>query len=162
MFRDAGRGLVGATLLVAAVLAVAATNAPAFAQAGPTVSFATVALGTGSGVHEPVQLVIRDQAAWVTLWGRHRGATRGPVPAVDFNRDMVIAIFADESGTPRQLRIRQITQEADRLEVSYTLAVIGPLPEGEGTSRVVPFHIVRLARSTLPVRFVRVKTPQVY
>ncbi len=124
--------------------------------------FVTVAQGNASGVHEPTQLVIRDQAAWVTLWSRHRGATRDPVPAVDFSRDMVIAIFADESGTPRQLRIRQITQEADRLEVSYTLAVMGPLPEGEGASRVVPFHIVRLARSTLLVRFVRVKTPQVY
>ncbi len=162
MFRDTGRGLVGVTLLVAAVLAVAAANAPALAQTGPTVPFVTVAQGNASGVHDPVQLVIRDQAAWATLWGRHRGATRAPVPAVDFSHDMVVAIFADESGTPRQLKIRQITQEANRLEVSYTLAVMGPLPEGEGASRVVPFHIVRLARSTLPVRFVRVKTPQVY
>ena len=161
MFRDVGR-LVGLTLLVATALAVAAADEPALAQSGPTVPFVTVAQGTASGVHEPAQLVIRDQAAWVTLWGRHRGATRGPVPSVDFNRDMVIAIFADESGTPRQLKIRQITRETDRLEVSYTLAVTGPLPEGEGASRVVPFHIVRLARSTLPVRFVRVKTPQVY
>jgi len=162
MFRDAGRGLVGVTLMVAAVLAVAAANAPALAQTGPTVPFVTVALGTASSVHEPAQLVIHDQATWVTLWSRHRGSTKVPVPSVDFNRDMVIAIFADESGTPRQLKIRRITREAGQLEVWYTLAVLRPLPEGEGASRVVPFHIVRLARSTLPVRFVRVKTPQVY
>ncbi len=162
MVGNVGGGLVRVTLLVTAALAVAAATAPALAQNGPTVPFVTVAQGNASRVHEPAQLVIRDQSAWVTLWGRHRGSTKDPLPAVDFNRDMVIAIFADESGTPRQLKIRQITQEADRLEVSYTLAVMGPLPEGEGASRVVPFHIVRVARSALLVRFVRVKTPQVY
>ncbi len=162
MFRLIRRRLAGVNLLVAAVaLAASVTSGTSLAQTGPTVPFVTVAEGHASGVHEPAKLVIRDQAAWLALWGRHRGSATGPIPAVDFGHDMVVAIFGGESREMRQLTIRKIVRD-DRLDVWYTLAATRPLPDGEGVTSVVPFHIVRLARSPLPVRFLQVKTPQVY
>ncbi len=163
MFRQIRRRLAGVNLLVAAVvLAVPLTSGTSVAQTSPTVPFVTVAEGHASGVREPAKLVVRDQAAWLALWGRHRRPTTGPIPAVDFGHDMVVAIFGGESREMRQITIRKITHENNGLEVWYTLAATRPLPDGEGAAAVVPFHIVRLARSPLPVRFLQVKTPQVY
>jgi hypothetical protein len=134
----------------------------AVAQAGPTVAFVTVAQGEASGVLEPTRLVIRDQATWQAFWDRHRGATRTALPAVDFGRDMLVAVFGGESHEMRRLTVRKVVRESDRLEVWYTLTATRPLPDGEGQPAMAPFHIVRLARSPLPVRFLQIKMPQAY
>ncbi len=148
-------------MLILLALTVLA-GAPAPVQDGPTVPFVTVAAGNSSGIHEPEQLVIRDQATWFTVWRRHIASRALPVPAVDFDRQMIIAMFAGQSRVPRSLTIRRIVQESDRLVVWYTLRDTRPLPDGEGLTPAAPFQIVRLARSRLPVRFSQVKTPQVY
>jgi hypothetical protein len=143
------------------LMVLAANTAIAFGQTGPAIPFVTVTQGNASGVREPAQLVIRDQAAWLALWGRHRGSTKGPAPSIDFERDMVLAIFGGESREVRRVAIGKIVREPDRIEVWYTFMAL-PGPDGEGVPPVVPFQIVRLARSALPVRFVRAKTQPVY
>ncbi len=158
MRRQMARTIPGLVLLMLVVIAGGA----ALAQVGPAVSFVTVAEGRTSGVYEPVQVVIRDQVAWLALWRRHMGTVDGPVPVIDFSRDMVIAIFGGESREQRKVTIRRIVREPDRLEVWYTLVAVRPLPNAEDVTPTVPFQIVRLARSPLPVRFLLIKTPQVY
>ena len=157
MRRHTARAFPSLVLLMLVAIAAGA----ALAQVGPAVPFVTVAEGRTSGVHEPAQVVIRDQATWLALWRRHMGTVDGPFPVINFSRDMVIAIFGGESSEQRKVTIRRIVREPDRLEVSYTLVAIRPLPNAEEVVPTFPFQIVRLARSPLPVRFVQVKAPQV-
>ncbi|WP_198118342.1 hypothetical protein [Massilia rhizosphaerae] len=66
--------------------------------AGTTVAYETVARDDLSGVTVRENAVVRDQAAWDTLWRRH-AAVRTPAPAqpkVDFTRKMLVAVFAGE------------------------------------------------------------------
>jgi hypothetical protein len=155
MFKRVAHAIAGLAL-------VALMATPAAAQTGPTISYVTVAQGNASGVREPAKLVVRDQAAWLALWGRHRGSIKSPIPTVDFGRDMVVAIFGGESREVRRLTIRKIVGADTGVEVWYTLAVIRPLPDGDTAVPAIPFQMVRLARSPLPVRFFQIKTPQVY
>jgi len=157
MRRQAARAFSSLVLLVL----VAIAGGSALAQVGPTVPFVTVVEGRASGVHEPAQVVIRDQAAWLALWRRHMGAVDGPFPVINFSRDMVMAIFGGESREQRRVTIRRIVREPDRLEVWYALVAVRPLPNAEEVAPMVAFQIVRLARSPLPVKFVQVKAPQV-
>lgn len=130
---------------------------PALAQSGPSVSFVTIAQGKNSSIREPARFVIRDQAAWRSLWRRHSGTTAAP--AVNFSRNMVIAVFAGEFAEPAAVAILRITREPNRLTVLYRAGPTRPLPDGYTV--VAPFHIVRVARSALPVRFLKIKTPPI-
>ena len=156
MARIRTRPALGFTLVLPLVLVVAtAWGQTAF----PLLPFATIAAGKTSGVRQPARVVIREAASWQRLWRRHAGPTAEP-PSVDFGREMVIALFAGETRRPVALAIARITREAGTLVVWYTQVDTRPLPQPEDV-RVTPFHIVRLARSRLPVKFVRIKTPPV-
>src|SRR3972149_1675972 len=50
----------------------------AAAQTPSEVPFSTIAAGKISGVRTPTQIVVRDVAAWRSLWARHAGS--GGVP----------------------------------------------------------------------------------
>ena len=147
-----------------ACLIVFATLAEAGAQisSGLLLPFVTVAGGKVSRVLVPERLVVRDDAAWLTLWRRHAGPDSGPPPPVNFDRDMVIALFAGKAPDSAVLAITQIVGSPDRLEVRYTLRETRPLPAAVTDSSAAPFQIVRLVRSSLPVSFVQLKTPQVF
>jgi hypothetical protein len=138
-------------------LPVGATQVPH----GPSVPFTTVLAGTTSEITEPTTVVVRDKAAWVALWRRHTGARRDAPPAVDFAHEMVMAVFGGASTEPTTAGIVRITREPNRLVVWYGVQATRPLPPGDlGTVRS-PFHIVKLPRSTLPVIFFFLKTPEI-
>lgn len=143
--------------MISAILSILCLAA-SFAQAqdGTPVQFETIAAGRQTRVRDAGRYVIRDQAVWVALWKRHAGT--GAAPAVDFAREMVIAIFAGESQVPRALLVRSITRDAGGLAVSYALGDARPIIDTEGLPRSNAFAIVRLAASPLPVRFLQVKT----
>ena len=109
----------------------------------------------------PEQLVIRDEAAWRALWRRHAGPSAGPAPLVDFGRTMVLAVFAGESPPSAALGIVRITVASDRLAVWYMFRETRPLPAAEIGGSSAPYHIVKLARSSLPVSFFQIATPPV-
>ncbi len=141
--------LVCAVLLASGGSARSAPNAPA-------VSFVTIASGRTSGILQPAQSVIRDRESWLALWRRHAGPA-APAPAVDFSREMAIAIFAGASAAPRIVTIARIVREPERLTVWYVVRE-RPLTDTEGLKPTAAFHIVRLARSPLPVSFSAVKS----
>jgi hypothetical protein len=147
--------------LMCATLVTLAAAGSAWGAPGATVSFATVAAGRASSIQQATRIAIRDEAAWAALWSRHLGPRLGPVPAVDFSREMIVAIFAGTTPAVRAVTITRIVQEPDALVVWYVLREGSPLPPGEATGAAAPFHIVRLARSPLAVRFAQVKTPPV-
>lgn len=145
------------TLLMLIAPGTAASQTPA----GSPVPFVTIAAADISHMHEPGQLVIRDQAGWADLWRRVAGPGGPPPPPVDFHRDMLIGVFAGQISEPATVAISRIMRTSDRLVIWYAVKHTRPPLDGGGTFSSAPFHIVRLARSPLPVEFFQVKTPQV-
>ncbi|TDP62562.1 protease complex subunit PrcB family protein [Roseateles toxinivorans] len=109
-----------------------------------------------SGITMARNLVVDNASSWVNLWADHtRGQSNpAPAPAVDFDKDMVVAVF---TGTrPLGCYAVTITRTellANKLRVEYQ--------ENTPPSDVVcttviasPAHIVAVPRTTLPVEFV--------
>jgi len=115
----------------------------------------TIAIGDQSGIHEPKQTVVRDEASWHDLWRAHVSNQEPPdaAPKVDFTRNMVIAVLlgARPSGG-HGVRIDRLTIEGDHLQVH---AQTTSPPPGAITTSVItyPFHIIRSARFEGPVDF---------
>lgn len=147
---------VGLVFLLPLLLGISTSAVPeTVAESSPSVPFVTIARGTKSDIRQPLQVVVRDRAAWQVLWRRHSGATSPP--PVNFNRHMVIAVFAGEFMEPAAIAIIRISREPTRLIVQYRVGPTRPLPDG-GVTTMTPFHVVRVARSKLPVAFVKIKT----
>ena len=51
----------------------------------------TIGKGPMSAIDQPRQVAVRSTAEWTALW-KESGAT-APLPAVDFSREMVVAVF---------------------------------------------------------------------
>lgn len=130
---------------------------PAAPPPAPTVAYQTVDTGRISSIREPSELVIRDAAAWTALWQRHAGTAR-PVPAINFDKDMVIAVFAGESVWSNALVVLRIVREPDRLVVFYAMADMKPLPISQQVTSAMPFHIVRVPKSGMTVWFSLMKS----
>ncbi len=147
-------------VLVLMLTALAITYATGTSQGAgaDVVSFKTVETGRTSGIREATELAIRDAAAWNELWRRHVGTAARPAPAVDFEREMVIAVFAGESVWSNGLVIIRVVRDVDRLVVYYALADMKPLPISQNVVPAMPFHIVRVPRSATPVWFSLMKT----
>jgi hypothetical protein len=127
---------------------------------GPSVPFKTVLAGTTSHIAEPATVVVRDQAAWDALWRRHTGTSHGAPKVIDFAKEMVVAVFGGTSTEATTAGIARITREPKGLVVWYSVQATRPGPPGEGTARS-PFHIVKLAQSTLSVTFYFLKTQEI-
>ncbi len=135
---------------------------PAGSAAQPLV-FTTLTRGNHSGISTFAQAVVRGPDEWAALWRRHAAGTKIPPspPAVDFSRNMVIAVFFGKGPVGWRTAISDIVERGSQLVV--VVQMIGPPgPESEGLPQVAPFHIVKLARSPMPVIFVRAKTPDLY
>src|SRR2546422_9012728 len=150
--------LTGACL---AVLFVAAAAGASPMPSGPAVPFVRIAAGAVSRVQAPAQWVIRDDAGWRALWRRHAGPGAPPPPAVGFDQQMVIAIFAGQSPGKATVHVARITSGPDGLIVWYTIREPRPMPTGDVGPSSTPFEIVKLARSPLRVTFTRIMTPPV-
>lgn len=111
------------------------------------VSFHTVLKGHRSGVPEPLQMVVRNQSEWSTLWQRHVSIEPSPppLPAIDFSKEIVVAVFLGEKSTGgHDVEIVRIDQNNDVLLVAFVEK--SPQPGGVVTQAFTqPFHIVRVA-----------------
>lgn len=75
-----------------------------------------------SGVHDAKNVVVRDAAAWATLWSAHsQGRSPAPeMPRVDFTTHMLVAVFAGQSGNGcRQVLIHKVSSGSGKLVVSF-------------------------------------------
>ncbi|SRR5579875_2237132 len=122
------------------------------------VPFWTVDRGTRSGITRRDTFVIKDDAQWLALWQQHTQDTF-PAPAaphIDFNNEMVIAVFAGERNTTAYaVQIDRIRRSDGKLVVS--VVEVNPGPKGgkefDPSGTVEPYDMVRLAQSSLPVEF---------
>jgi len=111
------------------------------------VSFQTIEKGFRSGVREPLQIVIRGQAAWKDLWQRHASISTSPPPApvIDFNKEVTVGVFLGEKPTGGyDVEIVSAERVGGTLLISFVEK--SPRPDGIVTQAITqPFHIVRFA-----------------
>jgi hypothetical protein len=111
------------------------------------VSFDTVLKGNRSGVREHLEAVARNQADWKALWQKHVSTEPNSpaLPAIDFSRETVIAVFLGEKPTGgHDIEITGVEQRDGSLVVSFVER--SPQPGSVVTQAFTqPFHIVKVA-----------------
>jgi uncharacterized membrane protein len=112
----------------------------------------TIARGDDSRLVEPRRFLLRDPVAFRAVWAAHAGPD-APAPSVDFESQMVAAVFAGErpsSGT--QVEISGPRHDGPVLEI---LVDEVPPDSQSVTEQIIvsPFHIVALPRHDGEIRF---------
>jgi hypothetical protein len=130
---------------------------PGYAAPGVPLGFRVVAAGGFSGVTTPAERVARDSEEWRRLWQAHQAATlaQRPLPAVDFSREICVAIFAGERPTGGfAVAVEQVLESPSGVEVVYR--VTGP-PQGAMVSQALtsPFEIIAVEGRPGTLRFRR-------
>lgn len=100
--------------------------------------------------------VVRDQASWDRVWAEVQ-ATRRVAPPVEFSGQVVLVACLGERRTGGHA-IEISAVEVTDAELIVTVRTTGPEP-GAMTSQALtqPFHLVRVAKTTLPVRWVETR-----
>jgi protease stability complex PrcB-like protein len=110
------------------------------------VSFKTIAKGVRSGVREPSQIAVRSQSEWQKLWRQHTSTSTvpAPLPVVDFDKEMVAAVFLGEKpsgGYGVEISSAEVADSSLTVFVKET----SPKPGAIVTQAInQPFHIVRI------------------
>jgi hypothetical protein len=111
--------------------------------------------GTHSNIDGSRQVVVRDAAAWGTLWKQHAGDR--PMPVVDFSKEAVAAVFLGTRSTGGYgVAIAGGQQKAGAFVVEYRETSPGP---GAIAAQVItsPFSIVAMPKVDGDVKFERVQ-----
>lgn len=110
-----------------------------------------------SGIRNERQAVIRDSSAWTDLWAQHTSNWNPapPLPAVDFNANMVLAVFlGTRTNGCYSVDIQRVFQQGADIMVEYHENVPAPgsiCPHNIAT----PSHIVTVPSSTANVVFIK-------
>lgn len=119
-----------------------------------TVMFSTVAKGDLSEQQTAKQVTVRTDAEWKALWKDH--APAGKMPAVDFNKTMVVGIFLGAKPSDgHDVEIVGVRTEEQDLVVEYVQKQPG---RGTVAAQILtePYHLVSLPKHAGTVRFVHV------
>lgn len=112
------------------------------------IPFQTVLRGQRSAIGEPLQIVVRTQTEWDSLWHRHYSGANNPPPSppIDFDRDLVVGIFLGTKPTGDYgIEITRAERRDSSLYVYYREK--SPPPNAMVTQALTqPFDIVRVAR----------------
>ena len=113
--------------------------------------------GSRSAITTAGERVVQAPEEWQRLWQAHQAGAvpQRPLPAVDFSRELCIAIFAGQR--PKggfAVAVEQVTESASGVEVSYRVTVP---PPGAIVSQALtsPFQIIAIPSRPGPVRFRR-------
>jgi protease stability complex PrcB-like protein len=110
------------------------------------VPFKTIAKGLRSGIREPSQIAVRSQSEWQKLWRQHTSTSTvpAPLPVVDFDKEMVAAVFLGEKpsgGYGVEISSAEVADSSLTVFVKET----SPKPGAIVTQAInQPFHIVRI------------------
>ena len=105
-----------------------------------------------SNVRDAQNLVIRDAAAWAELWSAHDGGAK-PLPAVNFDKYMVLAVFlGNRPGGCYATNVQRVYRNGKKI-----VAVHIDSKPGMATlctmNITTPAHLVMVERSDVPVEF---------
>ncbi len=121
--------------------------------------FTVIEQGGHSGLTLAKQLIITDTPAWESLYAIHKPAERSRPPAINFNNEVVIAIFIGEHYTGGYaVTISSLERQPDKLLVHFFITTPKP---GQITSMALtqPFTIIKTAQVQLPIVFVQHAAP---
>lgn len=161
MNRGARRGWAQRCFVVAAVLALAfpigrgAEKPVKCPGPGHALAIQNVVRGVIGNLRDRRETIIRNHADWRALWKR-LALPLNPapaVPAVDFSKDMVVAVSAGAGGGILETEIVRIERRKGCMLVSVHER---RLPAGSSTpqfSSFHPFHIVRIPAVRSPISF---------
>ena len=82
-------------------------------------------VGAVSLIDQPEYHRITDQETWNSLWIRHQGKYI-PVPWIDFHLHMALAIFAGDQINSQGIKVKEIRETDDVLEVYFYSVVNKP------------------------------------
>ena len=122
------------------------------------IPFVNIDRGTRSGIREQKLVVSRRAADWRDLWIAHRSGAVTPQdpPIVDFEKEMVLAIFLGEKLTGGyRSEIVSVGEDRASGQLRVVWRQFKP-PAGAITTQALtqPFHIVKVQKNDLPLTFV--------
>ena len=121
----------------------------------PTPALRTIEHGQISWVDSPRQTVARTPQEWAALWRSH--APDRPLPAIDFSKDMVVAIFlGSRPSAGYSVEITGVKEVNGAVVVQYHETA----PRADVvTAQVItdPFHIAVIPKRAGDVVFERVE-----
>lgn len=145
----------------AALLAACGGRRPVLPDPFPPVAVAPAAViydDDAGGMRDSLRLVVRDPAAFEMLW---RSATNGqpsppPVPAIDFAREMVVAVGAGRMTPNDRIHVDSVGGMRPGFGPRGALMVLVQTTEGCAgfETAVWPLQLVRMRRHDGPVVFV--------
>ena len=118
----------------------------------PVLSTARVYYDDGPAFCDSVRMVVRDGAAWRTVWAQATSAQPAPppLPAVDFEREMVLVVGAGKMTPGDQIHVDSAGVRRDFfVAVVRTIVQCRPFP-----ADAYPLEIVRVTRSDKTATFV--------
>lgn len=142
---------VACCMAMTMVAACAGQNATGEDNVSQVLETEQLAQGGNSQVRAERMTVIRDEQALDRVWSEI--APRGDRPAVDFEQDMVLAVFMGERRTGGyQIRVEEVQREGEGIRVGVRMRAPGP---NCMTTQALtqPYQIVRLPRVDGPVEF---------
>lgn len=105
--------------------------------------------GQSAGVNQKLFVVVRSQTEWGALWAKHTAGRSQVRPAVDFTKEMVVAVFLGErnqGGTKVEVKVMPDPLEPQSRMVVFYREV--PPPAGSFNMQMVsqPFVMVKVPR----------------
>jgi hypothetical protein len=120
----------------------------------PPPAVRTVVKGPMSGVDAPRQAAVRSAAEWSALWKTHDPG--GPMPAIDFSREMVVGVFLGSRPTAGfGVEIVRAVGNSGTLVVEY----VESAPSRDAiTAQILtaPYHLAAIPKHDGEVRFQKV------
>jgi hypothetical protein len=120
-----------------------------------TIAVNTINTDRMSGIDAAQQTVVRSAGEWNALWQKH--APGRPVPAVDFAKNMVLAVFlGSRPSAGYGVQITEVVAEGKSVVVRWEEQ---RPPAGTSAAAVMtaPAHLVSVPRRDAPVRFEKVQ-----
>jgi len=109
-------------------------------------------------VRERKLVVIKNENDWKALWNSHASLLLPPKepPLVDFQTEMIVAVFSGEKPTGGySIEITRIQEDSTNHVLEAVVHESNPPPGAMVIQALTqPHHIVKLTRVELPVTFV--------
>ncbi len=144
---------VHVSVFVFLVLCFSACSAPPIVEQ-QSIKFSVITHGQTSGFTFQKLILIRNANDFQDLWTIHSQPTRAAIPNIDFENDMVLAVFYGQTQTGgHDIYIHDI--EEQDTEIIVNVHTVAPPPNSMRTMLISqPNMIVSIPKSDKPIRFV--------